>query len=467
MLTLLAKAPSADAELIYALRVALKTHALAVDAKTLRAWAAVDSAAAELVADICLAVPTPAAAEFLLEHLEHTKFTGAHAGDYARHAVAQLPAENFSAITPLFQLIAKAPFAQRASFAEGLAMVAAKPGRMLPPEIDAWMREQLVAAIVHKDGALAYRAIIAVKDLHFPEKTAPLRQLSLDTKVNDRTRTAALRSLEPNQPESETIVSEVLTGPNSNALRRVAAELLGTAQASASARAALVAAFPSASADLALALATALAKSDDGAADLLELATTGRVRATLLRHRYVAAALEKRPAALRERAAALTRSLPAEDARLDALIAQRLAAANTFKADANRGAPLFATHCATCHRFGNSGGNLGPSLDGLASRSVARLVEDILDPSRNVDPAFRLTSVTLKNGETKSGLNQRDQGDRVLLTDPATGQDVALAKSEIAELVPLPVSPMPATFETVLSEPELFDLIEFLRRPAK
>ena len=47
---------------------------------------------------------------------------------------------------------------------------------------------------------------------------------------------------------------------------------------------------------------------------------------------------------------------------------------------------------------------------------LARLVEDILDPNRNVDPAFRLTAVTLKNGETKSGLNHREEGDRVLLT---------------------------------------------------
>lgn len=466
ILALLAQAPAADTELIYALRVALKTHALAADAETMRRWST-EPATAERIADVCLAVPTGAAAEYLLGHLQSTKFSGPRAGDYARHAVLQLPAENFSTIEPLFRSVANAPFAQRAMFAEGLALVAAKPGRTLPAEIDAWMREQLATAIVHKDGALAYRAIVAVKDLHFPEKIAPLRRVALDPVISDRTRTAALKSLEPNEAISEQTLIEVLAGPNSNALRRAAADSLGTADASAAARAALVAAFPSASADLALGLATALAKSDAGAADLLELAASGRVRPALLRHRYVATAFEKRPAPLRERAGELTRALPPEDARLDAVIAQRVGAAGAFKASAERGAAVFTTHCAVCHRFRNTGGSLGPSLDGLGSRSVARVIEDILDPSRNVDPAFRMTSVTLKNGETKSGLNQRDQGDRLVLTDPATTQEISLAKADIAEVTPSAVSPMPATFETVLPEGELFDLIEYLRAPAK
>jgi hypothetical protein len=64
-------------------------------------------------------------------------------------------------------------------------------------------------------------------------------------------------------------------------------------------------------------------------------------------------------------------------------------------------------------------------------------------------------------------MNQRDQGDRVLLADPGTGQDVVLARSDITEIAASPMSPMPSTFESTLSEAELFDLIEFLRAPAK
>ncbi|MCX6956244.1 MAG: c-type cytochrome, partial [Verrucomicrobia bacterium] len=239
----------------------------------------------------------------------------------------------------------------------------------------------------------------------------------------------------------------------------------GTPTASPAARAALGAAFPGASADLALALATGLAKSDAGAADLLDLALAGRVRPALLRHRYVALALEKRSPALRERATALTKALPAEDARLDALVAARVGALGSFKADRAHGAAVFAANCAVCHRFKSAGGNLGPSLDGISSRALPRLVEDILDPSRNVDPEFRLTAVTLKNGETKTGMNHRTEGDRVLWRDPATTQDVVVAKADVTEIVPSAVSPMPAAFETLLSEQDFADLLDYLRAP--
>jgi putative heme-binding domain-containing protein len=259
----------------------------------------------------------------------------------------------------------------------------------------------------------------------------------------------------------------VLASNAPHGLRRAAADLLGSAHASASAHNALAAAFPSASTDLALTLATSLAKSDGGAAKLLELAAAGKARPTLLRHRHVELALEKRPAEIRERAAALTRALPPEDARLDALIAQRLMAAGNYKADPKRGAPLFTTHCSACHRIRDTGGNIGPSLDGIGSRSLQRLVEDILDPSRNVDPAFRLHTVTFNNGETKSGMNYRDKGDRIALVDPTTGQDFEIVKDDMSDFKSSPISPMPAAFEAVLSEAEFFDLLEYLRDPSR
>jgi putative membrane-bound dehydrogenase-like protein len=462
-----ARAPEADFELTYALRLALNAHALTANADALQAWAAPNAATADRVADVCLAVPTPAAASFLLGYLERTKFASPRAGDFARHAVLQLPASEFSTVLPLLHSLARAPRPQRLALAEGLAMVAAKPDRSLPPEVNAWMAAELLAAIDEKDPVLALRAINALKPLVMDEKSGPLRRIALDSKIREPNRIAALRALPPNTPETEQTLIDVLGGTGSNALRRTAAELLGTTQAGEATRAALVQAFPSASADLTLTLATSLAKSDAGAAQLIDLAAAGRIRPTLLRHRHVVVAFEKRPAALRERAMILTTSLPPEDARLDALIAQRLGAAANYKPDARRGEPLFVKNCAVCHRFRDVGGNIGPSLDGIASRSTARIIEDILDPSRNVDPAFRVTTITLKNGETKSGLNFREQADRVLLTDPTSAQNVELARSDVAEVSSSPISAMPAAFDTILSEAEFFDLIEFLRSPAR
>jgi putative heme-binding domain-containing protein len=464
---LMDKVAAADTELIYALRLALKTHALVATTETLQAWAAPNATAAERVADVCVAVPTPAAAQFLLGYLERTKFAGTRAGEFARHAVQQLPPDQLSALSTLFDSMVNATPTQRIALAEGLALVAAKPNRTLPPNADTWMRTTIIEAIGDRDANLALRAINAAKPLNMPEKAEPLRRIALNVRARDNNRLAAIRALAPNSADTEAVLVEVLSNNSPHALRRAAADLLGNVQSNEAAHSALAAAIPSASADLALTLVTSLAKSDGGAAKLLDLAAKGQVRPTLLRHRYVELALEKRPAAIRERAAQLTRALPPEDARLDALIAQRLMAAANYKADAKRGAPLFTTHCATCHRIRDTGGNIGPSLDGIGSRSLQRLVEDILDPSRNVDPAFRLHTVTSNTGETKSGMNYRDKGDRIALADPTTGQDFEIVKQDMSDFKSSPISPMPAAFEAMLSEQEFFDLLEFLRSPAK
>jgi putative heme-binding domain-containing protein len=278
-------------------------------------------------------------------------------------------------------------------------------------------------------------------------------------------RAAALRALTPGEPETAATAIAVLVSAAPLGARRAAAEVLGLSRLSSAGLAALAGAFEGAPADFALTLATTLATSDQGAAELLELAVAGRVRLALLRHRYVALALEKRPAALRERAAALTKSLPPEDARLDALVAYRVGALGSFKPDRTNGAAVFAAHCAACHRFRDAGGNLGPSLDGIGSRALPRLVEDILDPNRNVDPTFRLTTLTLKNGETRSGMDLREEGGRLVWRDPGTGAEIAAAKADVMETTASALSPMPAAFETVLSEQDFSDLLDYLRSP--
>ena len=466
LLTMLGRAPEADTQLVYALRLAFKNHALQVDAPTLAAWAAASPGDAGRIVEGCLALTTPAAARFLAARVRDAKTPDLRIGEFARHVALNLPKEEFASFAALLGALNSASALQRLMAAEGLATISAQPQRVLPDDVAAWMRRELFAALEDK-AALAVRAANALKPLALPEKGAPLRRRALATNAAESARAAALRALTPGEPETAATAIAVLASAAPLGARRAAAEVLGLSRLSSAGLAALSGAFEGAPADFALTLATTLAKSDQGAAELLELAVAGRVRLALLSHRYVALALEKRPAALRERAAALTKSLPPEDARLDALVAYRVGALGSFKPDRTNGASVFATHCAACHRFRDAGGNLGPSLDGIGSRALPRLVEDILDPSRNVDPTFRLTTLTLKNGETKSGMNLREEAGRVLLRDPNSGEEIAVAKADVAETAPAAISPMPAAFETALKEQEFFDLVDFLRSEVK
>lgn len=169
---------------------------------------------------------------------------------------------------------------------------------------------------------------------------------------------------------------------------------------------------------------------------------------------------------MRDRAAALTKDLPAEDARLDQLIAARVTAFNPARHDAVRGAQIFAQQCAICHRLQNVGANLGPALDGIGTRGLHRLAEDILDPNRNVDPIFRQTIVETTDGQTLAGLNSREEGEFVFLTD-ATGNPVSVPQAKVRSRTASKLSLMPSTFETAIPTPDFNDLPVYLLATSK
>src|SRR5690606_33836798 len=102
-----------------------------------------------------------------------------------------------------------------------------------------------------------------------------------------------------------------------------------------------------------------------------------------------------------------------------------------------------------------------PQLDGIGLRGPDRLLEDILDPSRNVDQQFRSTVLTLKNGQVFSGLFLREEGNVLILADQE-GKEKRFDKNDVDERVISPLSPMPANWAEQIPEQELYHLLAFL-----
>jgi putative heme-binding domain-containing protein len=98
----------------------------------------------------------------------------------------------------------------------------------------------------------------------------------------------------------------------------------------------------------------------------------------------------------------------------------------------------------------------------VAVRGPERLLEDILDPNRNVDEAFRTTVAMLADGRVVSGLRVRDEAADVVFVD-ATGRELRVPQAEIEETTVTPLSPMPANMGDQLGEGALPDLIAYLR----
>ena len=117
--------------------------------------------------------------------------------------------------------------------------------------------------------------------------------------------------------------------------------------------------------------------------------------------------------------------------------------------------------CAPCHRVGTEGRDFAPHLDGVGNRGLDRLIEDILDPNRNVDVAFRSTTVVTRKGKVYTGLLRPAQGSRLILVD-SQGRELSVALSDIARREPSRLSPMPANFSETLSPEQFRDLLSYL-----
>lgn len=204
-------------------------------------------------------------------------------------------------------------------------------------------------------------------------------------------------------------------------------------------------------------LASALATSPETARALLNHAAPQIVADPLVAGKLKALG----DPVISQRLGELLAKLPPRNDALNALIASRLKGYDPAKADAVRGEQVFSQICVVCHRIGIRGNLVGPQLDGIGARGAERLLEDILDPNRAVDPAFRLHLVKLKNGDLMTGLLRREQDDTLIFAD-AAAQEHAVKKSDIASDQTSEFSLMPAGMGEALTETQLHDLLKYL-----
>jgi putative heme-binding domain-containing protein len=122
---------------------------------------------------------------------------------------------------------------------------------------------------------------------------------------------------------------------------------------------------------------------------------------------------------------------------------------------------VFKKRCQICHQLAGEGKKYGPDLDGIGLRGADRLLEDLRDPSRNVDPAFRTTVVVNDRGISHNGPALRDEGQVLLLVD-ADGNGLRIRHGEIDERFTSLVSPMPAALEKGITVEDFNHPLRFL-----
>ena len=312
------------------------------------------------------------------------------------------------------------------------------------------------------DASLAM-AVQVADQLRLEKFSGKIVQLLADTNVDTAVRMAAgqagLNLARSSTVEALSKISQSPTEPA--ALRTQAAQLLASVNTSES-RESLAAALRTAPAPLQQPIALALSGSQEGGEFLFSLIAAGRASARLLQDkpildRLASVSIPDREDKINE----LTKGLPAADERLKNLITKLSASYSPSETSIEQGVSVFKKSCVACHRIGDEGGKVGPQLDGVGHRGLERLLEDVLDPNRNVDGAFRATVVQKKDGLVVTGLKLREEGTTLILGDNQ-GKEVRVRNEEIEEQRLSNLSPMPSNFADQLPEPELQALMSYL-----
>jgi putative heme-binding domain-containing protein len=454
--------PPDDSHLLYVVRMALRNQLLPTEN-----WAKLSSASwsdrdERAIADVATGVPSAQAADFLLTHLLH-RLPEAHADllRYIHHIARYATEDKVGALVEFTRNNRPGDLLRQASLFKAIQQATQERGGKLRSDARQWAGElaRKLVASERNDCVVAGAELAGVQ--HMGELQQPLAALAAKRELPESRRRAALDALVAIQaPDQIPLLAGLLGETTENmSLREHTAQLLA-AMNRPEAHAELVKVLAVAPARLQSVIAAGLASSRQGAGQLLDAVAVGKASARLLQEPAVELRLQKYTNS-RERRDKLTRGLPPADQALQERLRRRRQEFSKAKADPVLGVKVFEKNCANCHQIGGRGAKVGPQLDGVGMRGIDRLLEDIIDPNRNVDQAFRSTSLVLKNGQIASGLVLREEGEVVILAD-AQGKEVRVSKNAIDERTVSQLSPMPANLVDQISESDFYHLLAYL-----
>jgi alcohol dehydrogenase (cytochrome c) len=126
-------------------------------------------------------------------------------------------------------------------------------------------------------------------------------------------------------------------------------------------------------------------------------------------------------------------------------------------------------NCAACHEVNARGNSVGPDLSNAGRHAADALRQKILDPAMSMNPNARgrrrgtsVAIVKTRDGQSIRGLVRSEDTYTMVLVD-TTGKLHLLDKKNLAEVRYESTPLMPADYGKQLSEPELQDLLAFLK----
>ena len=461
---LLNRTPADDTHLIHVARIALRDHFLVKDMYAEVAGAEqTNPQLATRVADVSLGVPTHAAAAFLLTHLVTGDVPEALIGPYLHHVSRHIAPYQVPSIYAYAEVFQEADPSLQLACVRAMHQGAQERGAKTSGVVLRW-GQKLTHTLLTADNADHQRDGIALaQELRIADTFDDVATAASQRAKFPDLRSAAVDAcLHVDGERSVALLSEIIANPSEPlAIRQKAAQALATINNDAT-RAELARQLATAPERLAVDIAVGLAASPEGAELLFNAVRGGKTSGQILLEQVVAARLNAHNQdAIKSALQELTAGLPPREERLAKLIDARRDGFHGAARDMEAGRAMFKKVCAACHKVGGEGNKIGPELDGVGQRGLERLLEDVLDPNRNVDQAFRSTIVATHDGRTYTGLALREEGNVLILADNQ-GKEVRVPLSEIDQRAVSPISPMPANVPDLMTEAEFYHLAEFL-----
>jgi putative heme-binding domain-containing protein len=338
------------------------------------------------------------------------------------------------------------------------------------PKLPQPLRDALAKAVQDENPAVRSQAVRTAAVLQVPQLDEPLLKLSEDKEKPAELRLEALRAVVPRHPKLSAAGFELLLaqlGEDADPLSRLAAaEILGRAQLT-DAQALQV--LRAARGDALLSptvLLPALGRSPgpETAATLLDYLTESLRNGWRPGEQELDKILTGLPPDVRGKAAEVRDFWKQGAERQKARLAELEPLLTGGKAE--RGRAVFfgkKVACATCHRVGNEGGQVGPDLTKVgAVRSGRDILEAVIVPSSTIAQGFDNYQATTADGRVTGGVIARQTADVLVLRD-SSGAERRLRRDQVQELRRLPTSLMPEGLERALTADEFRDLLAFLQ----
>jgi len=126
------------------------------------------------------------------------------------------------------------------------------------------------------------------------------------------------------------------------------------------------------------------------------------------------------------------------------------------------GRVLFNNTCASCHTLFGSGGQIGPDLTAYQRNDTRNLLLQIINPSAQIREGYENFTIETTDGRSLTGF-VTDKDNQIVVLRGLDGQNMAIARTEIAEMKASGLSLMPEGLLDSLTDKQVRDLFAYLR----